>query len=98
MLSSQLRYSLYGSLVSLSLLSLTVSAATDDGVFGDYFRNIITTPCATGYVITGYSDTNDANYGKKICKSIESLLATIPTATNVGIGTTNPTAKLDVIG
>jgi hypothetical protein len=70
LLISRLRYALYGSLASVSLISLSVSAGTADGVFGDYFRNIISTPCAAGFIITGFSETPDINYGKRICRPL----------------------------
>ena len=40
MISPQLRYFVYGSLLSASLISLSVSAGAADGVFGDYFTRM----------------------------------------------------------
>ena len=96
LLSSRLRYTLYGTVLSASLISLSASAGTADGVFGEYFKNIINTPCSYGYeVITGFS-ASSTNYGTRTCTSIATVLGN--STGNVGIGTLSPAAKLDVAG
>lgn len=74
----------------------------------------MTTPCATGQVISGFS-TSPTSYGVRTCTTISDLLTTISpnildvtwlkngtnisyTGGNVGIGTTTPTAKLEIVG
>ena len=101
LLSSQLRYALYGTVLSASLISLSswAFAAAADGVFGDYFRNIINTPCTYWYeVITGFDVSAGTSYGTKTCTNIATVLGNISNAVNVGIGTLSPVAKLDVAG
>ena len=52
-------------------------------------------PCTDGFIITGF-DTSSANYGKRTCTSIATVLG--KSTGNVGIGTESPAAKLDVAG
>lgn len=73
---SNIRYLTYGIIVTFSLSSLIVSASTEDGVFGDYFTNIITNWCADKSVVTGF-DTTPVTYGKTKCSTIQSLLASL---------------------
>ncbi len=42
----KLKYTLYGTIISASLITLVAQASTVDGVFGDYFRRMITTACS----------------------------------------------------
>ena len=73
---SQLRYLLYGTVLSASLISLTVQATPADGVFGDYFSNIINNSCTSNSVVTGF-DTTSSAYGTTKCSTIQSLLGSI---------------------
>jgi hypothetical protein len=54
MVSSKIKYSTYGAIISFSLITLSVSATNTDGIFGDYFRNIINDAdsCGTNTAIT----------------------------------------------
>lgn len=80
-LTSRLRYALYGALASASLVSLSVQAGPNDGVFGDYFTNM------TGYcdisgtnsqVLTGLANNSDGEpFGTKRCTSLRVLIANI---------------------
>ncbi len=76
MFSLQLRYFLYGTIISASLISLSVQAWTNDGVFGDYFTRIIG-GCPTNTVITGFDSTASASYGTRQCSSLQSILGAI---------------------
>lgn len=73
--SLQLRYFLYGTILSVSLISLSVQAGTNDGVFGDYFTRIIG-GCPSNTVITGF-DSTASTYGTRQCSSLQSLLGTL---------------------
>ncbi len=75
MFSPQLRYFLYGSLLSASLISLSASAGTADGVFGDYFTRIIG-GCPANTVVTGF-DSTASTYGTRQCSSLQLLLGTL---------------------
>jgi hypothetical protein len=78
MFSPQLRYFVYGTVLSASLFSLSASAGTADGVFGDYFTNIIQS-CnpSFGQVITGFDQTPGSTYGTRQCSGIKSILASV---------------------
>ena len=67
LLSSQLRYALYGTVLSASLISLSVSAGAADGVFGDYFTRMIGS-CPLDSIVTGFNSTS--SYGTRQCKTI----------------------------
>ena len=95
MSASKLRYTLYGAVASLSLITLAVQASSPDGVFGDYFTNM-TGFCISDQVITGFSNTAGATYATKQCTSLAQILGGI--TGNLGIGTLAPVAKLDVAG
>lgn len=79
--TSRLRYALYGAVASASLISLSVSAGTADGVFGDYFTRM------TGYcdisstnseVLTGLAATSDGfDFGTKRCTSLRVLIGRV---------------------
>jgi hypothetical protein len=75
MSTPQLRYFFYGTILSVSLISLSVSAGTADGVFGDYFTRIIGS-CTTNTVVTGF-DSTAHTYGARQCSSLQSLLGTL---------------------
>ena len=75
MFSSQLRYFLYGTVVSISIISLSVSAGETDGVFGDYFTRIIGS-CPSNTVVTGF-DSTASTYGTRRCSSLQALLGTL---------------------
>lgn len=74
MFSSQARYFLYGTLLSASVISLSVQAGTNDGVFGDYFTNIIQNNCTNSTLVTWFELTP---YGKPKCSTIQSILASV---------------------
>ena len=77
MFSSQLRYFLYGTVLSASLISLSVSAGAADGVFGDYFTRMIGS-CNPSFwqVVTGF-DTTPTTYGNRQCTGIKWILASV---------------------
>ncbi len=75
---SKVTLSLSGILLStlLSLTTLTpVHAAGDNGLFGDYFTNMIG-DCSTTSVVTGFS-SGTADYGTRNCRSVANILATL---------------------
>lgn len=75
MLTSNLRYLIYGIISTLSLSSIIVSAGTEDGVFGDYFTRMIWL-CPASSVVTGF-DTNSNTYGARQCKTISEMIGSI---------------------
>ncbi len=77
MFSLKIRYTLYGMILSASLITLVAQASTVDGVFGEYFRNMVGV-CSTtdAKVITGF-DNNPSLFGDKVCTKLTSLLDTI---------------------
>lgn len=76
-----LRYFLYGIVLATSLSSLASQAAGPDGVFGDYFQNMITdaASCGAGTAITGFDSTPGTNYGKQECTTFDNLVKTVLT-------------------
>jgi hypothetical protein len=84
------------------------------GIFATYFQNMIDTPCSAGYVISGFSTDSTNYGSKTCISISDTLTLTYPTlfditwlkngsnisytGGNVGIGTTTPTAKLEIIG
>ncbi len=104
MFSLKIRYTLYGMIISASLITIVAQATTTDGVFGEYFRRMVgTCNLSNAQVLTGFDDNPSvALFGTKACTTLTSLLDTIGikvTSGNVGIGTVAaPTAKLQVVG
>ncbi len=102
MFSLKIRYTLYGVILSASLITLVAQATTTDGVFGEYFSRMVGV-CSTtdAEVITGF-DSNPSLFGVKVCKTLTSLLDTIGikvSGNNVGIWTASaPTVRLEVAG
>ncbi len=75
MFSLKIRYALYGVIASASLITLVAQASPTDGVFGDYFRRMITTACTGTGVVTGFDDTiGSAAYGMKTCTALSTIL------------------------
>lgn len=96
-----LRWAIYGSIIGsmittwFSVLSTSAALSIADGVFGQYFMNIINTACPTADGVVTEFSTNTSNYGAKLCRSFKSLLAdkniyADDTTGNIGIGTTTP--------
>lgn len=79
MFSPQLRYFLYGTVLSASLISLSVQAGTADGVFGDYFNNIIrdASSCGTNTAITGFTATAGASFGTQRCTTFQDIVKSV---------------------
>ena len=75
MTSLSLRYSLLGLLLSLTTLT-PVHAAGDNGLFGDYFTNMIGYCPSTTDVVIGFSP-NTIDYGTRNCRSVANILATL---------------------
>ncbi len=101
MFSLKIRYTLYGMIISASLITLVAQASSTDGVFGIYFRNMITTACSWVNILTWFDDTNGSvAYGTKICTALSVPLAAYdiyPVSGNLGIGAaTIPNASLEV--
>ncbi len=78
-LTSRLRYALYGSLLSASLISLSVSAGAADGVFGEYFNNIIkdSTNCGINTTITGFTSTAGTSFGTQRCTTFQNIVKSV---------------------
>lgn len=78
MFSPQIRWFLYGVLITTSLVSVITYASGIDGVFGDYFDNIIhdAVGCWTNTAITGF-DTTPANFGKQKCTTFDNIVRTV---------------------
>ena len=102
MFSSQIRWFLYGVLITTSLVSIITYASGTDGVFGDYFERIVAnvgTCTNSDVVVTGFSN---APYGTKLCRTIKDLMSSAgiwsDASGNIGIGTNTPTATLSVSG
>ncbi len=104
MFSLKIRYTLYGMIISASLITLVAQASSTDGVFGEYFRKMVgTCVTANAEVLTGFDPNPTLGiFGTKVCTTITSLLDTIGIdviSGNVGIGTVAaPTARLEVAG
>ncbi len=63
--------------IGSSLWSISYAApSAEDGLFGTYFSNMVWS-CTTQEVLTGFSGANDANYGKRQCRTLKSLLWSI---------------------
>lgn len=79
MFSSRIRYSLYGVILTASLGSLAVQAAGTDGIFGDYFQNMIrdAASCGTNTVITGFDTTAGSTFGTQECTPFNTLVKTV---------------------
>ena len=77
--TSQLRYFIYGTVLSASLISLSVSAGTADGVFGEYFNNIIkdSTNCGINTAITGFTSTAGASFGIQRCTTFQDIVKSV---------------------
>ena len=76
-----LRYFLYGIVLATSLSSLASQAAGPDGVFGDYFQNMITdaASCGAGTAITGFDSTLGTGFGTQECTTFDNLVKTVLT-------------------
>ena len=76
---SRLRYVLYGAVASISLISLSVSAGAADGVFGEYFNNIIrdASSCGTNTAITGFTATAGASFGTQRCTTFQNIVKSV---------------------
>ena len=76
-----LRYFLYGIVLTASLSSLASQAAGPDGVFGDYFQNMITdaASCGAGTAITGFDSTLGTGFGTQECTTFDNLVKTVLT-------------------
>ena len=79
MFSIKLQYFLYGSILSASLIVLSTQAAGPNGVFGDYFTNMITdaASCGTNTVLTGFNATPGTNYGKQECTTFQNIVKSL---------------------
>ncbi len=75
MTSLSLRYSLLGLLLSLTTLT-PVHAGVSDGLFGDYFTNMIGYCPSTTDVVIGFSP-NAIDYGARKCTPLSTILATL---------------------
>ncbi len=104
MFTQKIKYFLYGIIISASLISIFSYASWPDGVFGDYFQNIINNSVVCNdpnAVVTGFDNTLGASYGTKICRTIKDLVSSLGIFNNagdIGIGTNTPGAKLTVNG
>ena len=76
-----LRYFLYGIVLTVSITTLATQATGPDGVFGDYFQNMINNAgtCGAGTVVTGFDTTPGTNYGKRQCTTFDNLVKTVLT-------------------
>ena len=76
-----LRYFLYGIVLTASLSSLATQATGLDGVFGDYFQNMITdaASCGAGTAITGFDSTLGTGFGTQECTTFDNLVKTVLT-------------------
>ena len=74
-----LRYFLYGIILTASITTLATQATGPDGVFGDYFQNMINNAgtCGAGTVVTGFDSTPGTNYGKRQCTTFDNLVNTV---------------------
>lgn len=103
MFTSRIRIFLFGIITSISLVSVLTYASGPDGVFGDYFQNMINNSLVCSdpnVVVTGFDNT-PSNYGTKVCRTIKDLVSTLGIfniSGNIGIGTNNPGAELSVSG
>ena len=79
--TTNLRYFLYGIVLATSLSSLASQAAGPDGVFGDYFQNMITdaASCGAGTAITGFDSTLGTGFGTQECTTFDNLVKTVLT-------------------
>ena len=100
----KIKYFLYGIFVSASIVSVVTYATWPDGVFGDYFQNIINSTWVcndANSVVTSFDDSLGSSYGTKICRTIKDLVSSLGiynVAGNIGIGTNSPNAHLTVSG
>lgn len=83
------------------------------GIFATYFQNMTSTPCAIGSVISGFSSDSTNYGLRTCVSITELITTISPTLLditwlkngpnisytggNVGIGTTTPTAKLEIV-
>ena len=90
------------------------SSKSAQGIFATYFQNMTSTPCAIGSVISGFSSEPDSYGLRTCVSISDTLTLTYPTlfditwlkigpnisytGGNVGVGTTTPTAKLEIVG
>ena len=74
-ISQKIKYTLYGVLASVSVITLVTQAAGPDGVFGDYFSKM-TLNCTNTYdLITGFNNTGD--YGMRKCHTIQEVFQNV---------------------
>lgn len=76
---SKVKYALYGALISTSIVSTIAYAGTIDGVFGDYFRNIVTNAasCGTNTAIIGFDTTTGSTFGTQKCTTFQSIVQSV---------------------
>lgn len=94
--------SIIGSLITVGFSSLSTQAlSAADGVFGQYFINIVTSACGTADgVVTGF-DSTSGSYGARICQSFQTMLDAkniYARSGRIGINTSAPIHALDVNG
>lgn len=100
----KIKYFLFGIIISASIVSVVTYATWDDGVFGDYFQNIINNAWIcnnANSVVTSFDNSLGSSYGTKICRTIKDLVSSLGiynVAGNIGIGTNSPNAHLTVSG
>lgn len=94
--------SIIGSLITVGFSSISTQAlSAADGVFGQYFINIVTSACGTADgVVTGF-DSTSGSYGARICQSFQTMLDAkniYARSGQIGINTSTPIHALDVNG
>ena len=79
--------SIWVTLILSSILSVSAAVPSSPpagmenypgGKFSTYFSNMVQTgPCATGYVLTGFAASNNADYGKRSCTLLKAIMWSI---------------------
>lgn len=75
MFSPKIQWFLYGVLITSSLVSV-ITYANSDGIFGDYFENIIddATSCWVNTAITWFDATPWTTYGTQECTTFDTIV------------------------